>query len=91
MLFEQSLDHHDQNIQSVTVQGLCKLMLCKMYKSAEVSEQTVVPQCYQFSDYDAHFQDSQVDDIVVLLPFYGGQSKAKAMSIIFLAGLLLFF
>ncbi|KAG2178793.1 hypothetical protein INT43_001639 [Umbelopsis isabellina] len=36
VLFEQCLDHHDQNIQSVAVQGLCKLMLCKMYKSAEI-------------------------------------------------------
>ncbi|CAM0139960.1 unnamed protein product [Umbelopsis sp. WA50703] len=35
-LFEQCLDHHDQNIQSVTVQGLCKLMLCRMYKSADI-------------------------------------------------------
>ncbi|CAO3691481.1 unnamed protein product [Umbelopsis ramanniana] len=35
-LFQHSLDHENAEIQAVTVQGICKIMLCRMFKDAEI-------------------------------------------------------
>ncbi|CAO3677491.1 unnamed protein product [Umbelopsis vinacea] len=36
VLFQSGLDHENPNIQAVTVQGICKVMLCRMFKDAEI-------------------------------------------------------
>ncbi|GAB5588119.1 chromosome condensation complex Condensin [Umbelopsis nana] len=35
-LFQHGLDHVNPEIQAVSVQGICKIMLCRMFKDAEI-------------------------------------------------------
>jgi hypothetical protein len=67
-------------------------MLCRMYKSADVSGVVAVSNTdIGISNINYHSTDSQAYDIIVFLPINCGKSEATTMPILFFACLLLFF